>query len=168
MGDELVSIGYVIKTHGVKGHLRIAFHENCKELSISEALYFLVRGNMVPHFIKEIEYLKNDSTLILFEDFASKEEADRYTKREIYGPSGLLSPAVEELLNDWMNYLVVDEHAGDIGTVSGIIDMGEYDLIEVMYQGHELMIPLHEDTILSIDDTEKVIHVLLPDGLLDL
>ena len=72
MSNELVQIGYVIKTHGVQGHLRIAFDENIKELSEQEALYFLVKGNQIPFFIKTISYFKNGDALVLLEEITNK------------------------------------------------------------------------------------------------
>ena len=73
MQESLVEIGYVIRTHGVKGHLRIAFDDYCKELSVSEALYFLVKGAYLPHFIAEISYFDNGDALVLLEEIQVRE-----------------------------------------------------------------------------------------------
>ena len=168
MSDELIEIGYVIRTHGVKGHLRIAFNENIKELSAQEALYFLVKGVMLPFFIEETETLKDGTVIIKLEEFHSMEEASLYTKRPVYGPSSYAVEVEEEVLPDYQNYLVIDEQMGELGKVGGVIDMGEYDLVEINYRGREIMIPLHDESVIAIDDEEHVIHVKLPEGMLDI
>ena len=85
MGDELTEIGFVIKTHGVKGQLRIAFNENIKELSVSEALYFLVKGVKMPYFIQQIEYFKDGDALVQVEELTNKEDAEYFTKKPVFG-----------------------------------------------------------------------------------
>ncbi len=168
MADELIEIGYVVRTHGVKGHVRISFNDHIKELSVSEALYFLVRGAMLPFFIEELEYLKDGTVIVKLEELHSMEEAGLYTKRPIYGPPEYLLPAEEEEEPALLDYLVVDERLGELGKVCGMIDMGEYALIEIIYQDRALMIPLHQDSLLGVDDAAKTIRVRLPEGLLNL
>lgn len=168
MSDELVEIGYVIKTHGVKGHLRIAFNENIKELSVSEALYFLVKGVQIPFFIQEIEYFKDGDATIKLEEFSNKEEAEFYTKKKIFGPTDYLTYKETEEEIPYLDYKVIDEMIGELGIVKGYHNMGDYELAEIDFNGRDLMIPLHDDIILEKDDQNKIIHVRLPDGLVDL
>lgn len=166
MGNELVSIGYVIKTHGVRGHLRIAFAENIKELSETEALYFLVKGSQVPFFIKEITYFKNGDALVLLEDINAMEEAGRFTKKELYGPEDYIETEEEDEEDPWVGFEITDETIGLLGNVTGSIDMGEYFLLELLFNGKPIMIPLHDDMIIELDEANKKITTRLPEGLI--
>lgn len=168
MGDELTEIGFVIKTHGVKGQLRITFNENIKELSVSEALYFLVKGVKMPYFIQQIEYFKDGDALVQLEELNNKEDAEYFTKKPVFGSKDYQLEEDEEEVTPFLGYQVMDEIAGEIGTVIGYSDMGDYELIEVNFNGKDIMIPIHEDIIISIDEEKNILYLRIPDGLLDL
>ncbi len=168
MGDELTEIGFVIKTHGVKGQLRITFNENIKELSVSEALYFLVKGVKMPYFIQQIEYFKDGDALVQVEELNNKEDAEYFTKKPVFGSKDYQLEEDEEEVTPFLGYQVMDEIAGEIGTVIGYSDMGDYELIEVNFNGKDIMIPIHEDIIISIDEEKNILYLRIPDGLLDL
>lgn len=167
MQESLVEIGYVIRTHGVKGHLRIAFDEYCKELSVSEALYFLVKGAYLPHFIAEISYFDNGDALVLLEEVQVREEADLLTKKPVFGPSGWIEEPEEEE-ESFVGFTIQDVQFGLLGPVVAEVDMGSYLLVTVAYQNRELLIPLHEQLISAVDEEKLVIITSLPDGLIEL
>jgi 16S rRNA processing protein RimM len=41
-------------------------------------------------------------------------------------------------------------------------------LLRITLEGKEVLIPLHEETLDSIDHDKKQVHVTLPDGLLEI
>lgn len=168
MANELVEIGYVIKTHGVQGHLRIAFSENIKELSAQEALYFFIKGNQIPYFIADITYFKNGDALVLLEELSNKEEADRFTKKPVFGPETYIDSEEEEDNDQWIGFVVTDVNYGLLGPVTGSIDMGEYFLLEINFREKQLMIPLHDDMIVLLDEDKRTIETRLPKGLIEL
>ena len=168
MSNELVQIGYVIKTHGVQGHLRIAFDENIKELSEQEALYFLVKGNQIPFFIKTFSYFKNGDALVLLEEITNKEDAERFTKKAVSGPDSYVEEEEEEFEDPWVDFIVTDEVIGLLGKVNGSIDMVEYVLLEIDYLGKTIMIPVHDEVIVALDESKKELITRLPAGILDI
>lgn len=168
MHSDLVEIGYVIRTHGVKGHVRIAFDDACKELSESEALYFLIKGVHMPHFISEISWFSNGDALVLFEELHNREEADLYTKRPVFGPAEWLTEEEEEGGDAYLDWQIHDATYGVIGKVVGSADMGAYLLLTVDHQGREVLIPLHDDLITGTNEQTMTLQTALPSGLLDL
>ncbi|MBC8046226.1 MAG: 16S rRNA processing protein RimM [Fimbriimonadaceae bacterium] len=165
---ELVEIGYVVRTHGVKGQLRILFDENIKELSVSEALFLLQKGKQIPFFIKEIEYINDQEAFILFEDIISKEDAQLFTKKPLWGKKDYLIEGEEEGDDAYTGYIVYDENNNAIGEVIAEYPMKEYALLEVLYNQKNVLIPFHEEIILLVDDTKKIIQLKLPEGILEL
>ncbi len=167
MQESLVEIGYVIRTHGVKGHLRIAFDDYCKELSVSEALYFLVKGAYLPHFIAEISYFDNGDALVLLEEIQVREEADLLTKKPVFGPGAWIEEPEDEETT-FVGFTIQDEQFGVLGPVIAEADMGSYLLLTVQYQNREVLIPLHEHLIRSIDPDQLMVITGLPEGLIEL
>jgi len=159
-------IGYVIKTHGVRGFLRIAFKENCKELSKAEALYFLMKGAHLPFFIEDIEYAGDGYAFVKLEDLHNREEAEAFVRRPVFGPEEYLEAPEADEDNFLQGYMIVDVDAGEIGRVEYMQDMGAYYLLTILAEGRELLIPLHDDLIVEQNDAEKKIYMALPDGLL--
>lgn len=165
---ELVEIGYVVKTHGVKGHLKIIFNENIKELSTGEALFFLVKGEKIPYFIGKIEYIKDAEAIVLLDEISSPEEAERLSKKPVWGKKELVEFEVEdEDTFDLNDFIIMDEHMGEIGKVMNWYEMNEYILLETIYQGKEILIPFHDETVIDLNEEEKIIYMKVPDGLLE-
>lgn len=166
---ELVEIGYVVKTHGVKGQLKISFNENVKELSAGEALFFLIRGEQIPFFIREIEYISNIEALVHLEDIDSIDSAGRFAKKPVSGKADLVETEnMEADTFDLTGFRIIDIQMGEVGKVANWYEMNEYILLEMDYLGKEILIPFHEETIIELDEVGKVIHMKIPDGLLEI
>lgn len=63
---------------------------------------------------------------------------------------------------------VVAKDGRAIGTVKGLLPVGDRDLLVVDREGREALIPFVESLCLEVDAAAKRIRVDLPDGLLDL
>lgn len=80
----------------------------------------------------------------------------------------------EEMFEDspgmWDGWTVLDEEAGEIGAVSGLVENPAHPLLEVEVPGREepLLIPVVDEIVKSVDVEEALVHVALPKGLLDL
>ncbi|MDE1191497.1 MAG: hypothetical protein PW786_05105 [Arachidicoccus sp.] len=66
-----------------------------------------------------------------------------------------------------IDYLVYDEKA-PLGKVEEVIEQPHQILLKIFFQNKEVLIPLHEETLNSIDRKNKKIYLTLPDGLLDI
>lgn len=63
---------------------------------------------------------------------------------------------------------VLDRVRGDIGAVSEVIVTGANDVLVVAGGPFgEVLVPVIDDVVVSIDDASNVIHVTLLDGLID-
>lgn len=166
---ELVEIGYVVKKHGVKGQLKIAFNENLKELSKGEALFFWIRGENIPYFINSIEYISHTDALVFLEEIDSPETAGRLAKKTVRGNAEwLLTDPDEPEIFDLTGYKIIDAGMGEIGKVAAWYEMNEYILLEMDYLGKEILIPFHDETVIELNDEERTIHMKIPDGLLEI
>ncbi|HAM14604.1 MAG TPA: 16S rRNA processing protein RimM [Eggerthellaceae bacterium] len=69
----------------------------------------------------------------------------------------------------WDGWAVRDERAGEIGTVSGLVDNGAQALLEVARpDGSTLLVPVVDEIVSTADPEARIVLVSLPNGLLDL
>ena len=75
---------------------------------------------------------------------------------------------VMEFEDPWVDFIVTDEVIGLLGKVNGSIDMVEYVLLEIDYLGKTIMIPVHDEVIVALDESKKELITRLPAGILDI
>ncbi len=56
---------------------------------------------------------------------------------------------------------------GELGIVATVYSMSTQDLIAMNYHGHEVLIPVNDTIVPSINREQKILNVRLPEGLLD-
>jgi 16S rRNA processing protein RimM len=55
-----------------------------------------------------------------------------------------------------------------LAPIEEVINQPHQVLLRITLEGKEVLIPLHEETLDSIDHEKKQVHVTLPDGLLEI
>ena len=66
-----------------------------------------------------------------------------------------------------LGYNIINE-GENIGAVTEVIEQPHQILLTINYKGNEAYIPLHDESLEKIDHKKKEIHVILPEGLLEL
>jgi 16S rRNA processing protein RimM len=66
-----------------------------------------------------------------------------------------------------LGYAVFDEDKL-IGEVEEIIEQPHQVLLKVTYQQKEVLLPLHQDSLINISHTKKTVTLILPEGLLEI
>ncbi len=168
--QELVPIGYTKKAHGVKGAIRVSIKDQyLATFEEIDVLFLALKGRNIPFFIESKVF--ETPYRVTFEDHPTRESIEPLTNKEILVQKDKI--IMEEAPNDLMygayvDYLIVDNTEGEIGTISEIQEFPQQEMAIVFYQNKEILLPLNEYLIESIDEDSKTIVVSLPDGLLDL
>jgi 16S rRNA processing protein RimM len=138
---------------------------------IEELNYFLLDVNeqLIPYFIEDIAYHSNKA-FVLFQDLKTLEAANQFVGKLAYLPLDLLP---EKEGNDFyshevVGYLVVDEEKGEIGNVNEIIEYPTQSIIQIIKDGKEILIPIHDDILKDVNRDEKKIYIKAPNGLIDM
>jgi 16S rRNA processing protein RimM len=64
-------------------------------------------------------------------------------------------------------YTLVDETLGAIGVIDEVLEMPQQEMAFLKYKNREVLVPLNEQLIRSIDEAKRQVIMDLPDGLLD-
>jgi 16S rRNA processing protein RimM len=161
---EFTDIGYFTKTHGVKGHLILRAEKDFETEGLTAFFCDSATGK-APYFIEEI----NDAAqglIVKLEEINSVEEAKKYIKRSVYVESRFVIE--EEEGPTYLDFEVIDHRLGSLGKVTGTSDNGEQDLLSVMYQGKEVILPVTEELVERIDMELKKIYYNAPEGLVEI
>lgn len=167
---DYIQIGKMVATFGVNGEL-ILLHGLEKKTNFKgvEALFVEeTKGNYLPYFIQSAKAKDDKESYVLLEGVASKEVAHRFIKKPVW----LLQKDFEKVAGKasaiGLIGFAIHEQKQMIGIVDEVIEQPHQILLRTMYKNKEAFIPLHEETIEKIDRKKKEIHVVLPDGLLNI
>jgi len=168
--DKCFYVGRIVKTHGLKGEVTLRI-DNEQFDAIEELNYFLldVKDTLIPFFVEAIVYHSNKA-FVLFQDLKTMEAASQLVGTSVYLPLDLLP---EKEGNDFYSHEVVgftvfDEERGELGTVQEIIEYPTQSLIQIVIDGKEVLIPIHDDIIKDVDREGKKIYIIAPNGLIDM
>lgn len=161
-------VGRFGKTHGLSGGIRLVINEPYIDVVINaEVLFAPLDGSPVPYFAET--FLLDDPMVIKFEDVNSKEEAKVLTGLDLLLPEeetdGVLSIEDFRLLE---GFIMTESDLGEIGPILGVEEYPEQIIARVQYQGREVLVPLNESFLQSVDPELERVEVRLPEGLLDL
>lgn len=168
---EFTEIGHTKKCHGIAGELKISIEEAYEDLFLSaERVYIEVRGAKLPYFIEQVR--GGGELIVRFEDINNRDKAIPLQSKSVYLPTAEIPASIKPVETQQYAYvtgfLMVDRTAGEIGTIESIIDLPQQEAALIVYKGNDLIIPLHDHWIISIDKKAKRIFADLPEGMLDL
>ena len=161
-------IGYISKTHGLKGHVILRLTE---DLGIDESkitsLFLEIGGSQVPYFIESCS-ANNTGYIVKFETIDTID-----TSKKLIGKKAFCLPDFviinEDSLNEFIGYTINDSQYGNIGTIVEVDDKTDNVIIKVAHpSGAEIILPFNDDLIIEIDDDLKTIDFNAPEGLIDL
>lgn len=168
--DECYQLGYVIRKHGLDGavniHLDVDNPESYKNL---ESVFVEINQKLVPFFIEDIQ-IKNNKAVVYFEDVADVEAAESLKSKALYLPLSVLPPLGKGQFyyHEVMGYSMHDQQQGLVGVLKDIYESPKQDLMSVDCKGKEVLVPVTDDIITSVDHEAAIIYVNLPEGLLDI
>jgi 16S rRNA processing protein RimM len=161
--NELLAVGFVVRAHGVRGVVRVRAAANLAGL---DALWLDDARYAVRHASRDKE-----EWLVTLEGVADRDAADALRGRTVRIPRDAVELADDELLvADLVGCTVVDVAGTAIGEVTGSFDSGAHEVLELRAaaDGREILLPLVDAFVVSIDVAEKRIVYDPPEGLLDL
>ena len=186
--DNLQQIAQVLKSNGTDGELVMGFREIAPEdINLNEPVFIVFDGLPVPFFIESFTKRGNTKALVRLTDISSMEDVEEIAGKAVYveedtlGELSLEEDGFEALVGWMLLTPEIPDQVGDdettvgdtedgtlyeVGEITDFIDIPNNPCIEVDTKNGAVMIPLHEDLILSVDPENMEIIMQIPAGLI--
>ncbi|HVG42664.1 MAG TPA: ribosome maturation factor RimM [Chitinophagaceae bacterium] len=166
---EYFKIGKLVSAFGLKGEL-ILKHNLGKKTSLKglQALFIEERKeSFLPWFIEGARIKNEEELYIKFTDVATREAATKLVQKEVWlAEDDFKKFAAKSSPINLLGFDIVEEDK-TLGTILEVIEQPHQLLCRIEIESKEVLIPLHEDTIIKIDRKARKVMVTLPEGLLD-
>jgi len=165
---DLLYFGSVIKPRGLKGSLKIA-SSLTEGFPIEPFEIFLSKqGKFIPFMVSSIKFEPND-TILNLEGIHDLDAAIPLTGHDVYIDSQKLKLKKAPFsYSDLEGYFLIDQDLGPIGDLERVLELPQQWIGVIEEKGIEILIPLNDDLIVTIDKKNKKLICSLPEGLLDI
>lgn len=165
-----ILLGRITKVTGYEGAVMVklerSFIENIPQM---ESVFLETEGRPVPFFVSETEYSGSDILKIKFADYDTADRVSEFKGCGIYLCSETGSAEKSAVPADFTGYSVFTDDKLLIGQIAEVIrNPGQWLLNITSPQNKEILVPLHEDLILLLDDRKKIMVLKIPEGLLEI
>ena len=172
-------VAQVLKSNGTDGELVMGFREIAPEdINLKEPVFIVFDGLPVPFFIESFTKRGNSKALVHLTGICSMDDVEEIAGKAVFVAEDslpelsleedgyealigwvLLTPEIPDQVGD-------DEDVIEVGEITDFIDIPNNPCIEVETKNGAVMIPLHEDLILSVDPEYQEIVMQIPAGLI--
>ena len=167
--NDCIKIGYVSKTHGLKGGVTIVLNPASPGLDELESIFIEINGTLIPYTVEEYSD-RTDKAFVKFEDVNTPEKANELRGCTLYFPkkSRVKSGKGDFYDDEVVGFEVEDVNLGVLGNIREVLQLGPNRLLAVDGPSKEVLIPVNGPFIQSINKSKKKFSVDLPEGFLDI
>lgn len=159
--EQVISIGRITRTHGKRGEIQCLTTNEYWENTDATFLVLSIDNILVPFRVLDWRGKGSDSLIFQLDRITDEQSAQPLIGCQAYMLTTDLSEE-DELMPTWQSltgYRVLDTDQGELGT---IIHVDETTINTLVTLNNDLLIPLHEDFIIDINQENKIITICLP------
>lgn len=170
MENNLIEVGKIVNTHGLRGDVKvIAWMDYPEDFEQLTTVYIKTRTEMKKLTVKNVKYQKNN-LIVSFDELKDINEAEPFKNSVLYADRDELGELPEGVhyIVDLIGLDVVNEDGEKIGVLADVFNTGANDIYDVKRDGKKnLLLPVIDDVVKSIDTENGVITVHIMEGLDD-
>lgn len=154
-------IGKIRRPHGVRGEMLFEIITEFPE-RVKKGLEVYVGDHKKAYRIESVR-TQQQHFLLKFKDLDDCDQVGLLRNQLVYKKAENLPPLTENeyYQHDLLGMQVVTEEGIELGSVAEILETGANDVLVVLNEEKELLIPFITQTILKIKDQERIIVVRL-------
>lgn len=166
---QLVKVGRLLKPHGLNGEIKVVFEGYSEESIVSNGILFIREaGSYVPYGIEQVR--GGGSAIMILKGVNDRTEATRLSSKDIFADATKIEiEEPDELIFEFaIGFVINDAEAGIIGQIEDVLEYPQQEMAVVKSGDIDMLIPLNDTFITSVDEEGKVLNMTLPEGLLDM
>lgn len=169
--SDLILLGKVAATHGIKGQLRIVPYSGSGETFLNLESMFLrnASGKAVEYSLAAVSS-HGRKVLVALKGYTDINQVIPFVGSEVLIRHEQLPPVEEGEFywHDLIGLKVVTVDGMSLGTLESIIETGSNDVYVVKSGKEEILVPALEDVVVSVDLAAKIMTITPVEGLFDL
>lgn len=167
--SDYIHIGKIAASLGLKGEM-IVVHALGKPSSFADGSVVFIekhKGSYIPHFVEHSKQKSTSETVVKLQGLETRESVMPLLQKKLWVNEDLFQQLADK--NAPIGLLDYKVYDGDmlLGAVNEVIEQPHQLLLVIDYKTTQAYLPLHADTLKKIDRKKKEVHLVLPDGLLD-
>jgi 16S rRNA processing protein RimM len=165
-----ILLGKITKIHGYEGAVTIRLERYFSDIIPKmESVFIEIDGRPVPFFIELAAQPDNLTLRLKFSGYESDVRMKEFVGCKVYLTDPEIKFSKIEDPQYLIDYKVYSHNKVLIGTISEIIEHPGQLLLSIKpASGKDIMLPLHEDLINKIDSKNRIIHMIIPEGIADI
>ncbi len=169
--EDCFYLGKIVSKYSFKGEVLIKLDtDEPEQYENLESVLISLGNSLIPFFIKSSSLHRSTLLRVRFEEINDEADADRILGSELYLPLEFLPKLSgnQFYFHEVIGFTLIDGVYGDIGVITGVNDSAAQALFEADKEGKQVLIPINDEIISSIDRPNRTIHIKAPDGLVSL
>ena len=167
--DSCYFLGKIVRVSGLKGDVFVFLDvDKLSDYEELDSVFVEIKGKLVPYFIQSVQ-IRHNGAVLHFED-TDLESAQGLVGSALYLPLDSLPPLSGNKFyyHEVRGFEVVDKNMGSLGRLREVMDNAAQAVLCIDHpSGKEVLIPLVDEFLLSVDRERKVLNVQAPEGLVD-
>ncbi|MBI5008730.1 MAG: 16S rRNA processing protein RimM [Bacteroidia bacterium] len=165
-----ILLGRITKTSGYEGAVNVILERSfIGNIPHMESVFVEIDERPVPFFIYDYHYAGSDILKLKFTDYDTVDRVSELKGCRVFLTSGEKVTDDSDGFSEITGYEVYTMDNILLGRIKEIIqNPGQYLLSITSPDRKEILIPLHEDFIVNLDDTGRKLILNIPEGLKDL
>ena len=167
--EEVVRVGYFTKPHGIKGELSLVTDYDLFEDESDSFLICEMDGILVPFYVESFRFKSNSVILVKLENVNDETSTKRFVNQEVFCPANRIKTPLNEdfTWKRFTGYVLEDKLQGVLGVITDVDETTINTLFRVDYRGKELLVPIADELVVSVDGKQRKLVVSLPDGIIE-
>lgn len=167
---EYFKIGKFVSAFGLKGELILKHHLGRRTTLKGVQALFVEEGKerFLPWFVQHTRSKSADELYVQLTDVTTREAAVKLAQKEVWvTEADFKSRSAKRAPISLLGFEVV-EGSKTLGSILEVIEQPHQVLCRIQIEGKDVLIPLHEGTLLRVDNKARRVSVQLPEGLLEI
>lgn len=164
-------LGKITKSVGLKGEVQIYFDVDSTDYySNLESVFVDINNKLVPFFIDKITFNHSNTAKVKIEGLNHIDDTDQFIGKDLYLPLEFLPKLAPDQFyyHEITDFKVIFDNQ-IIGKIVDVIDNKFNPLFSILNEDNkEILIPVNDNYLISVDKPNKQIIVDLPEGYLDI